>query len=226
MKLFFFLIITLFISYSGFSNPFYFKFPFEKITELTCKIHNYEDNSNSEIIYKFTYDNVVWRKTEFKIKNQWKSLDYFIRFENVNFELYNHKRARIQTGTISESQKLTSTLNITNNSNEIIGYVIYEFNSLGYVLKSNLTYFNPSINKEIKNIRNEYQYNCHNQLIFTNRFYQYFENSHKYKRRPNVSYKLTYCNPINQLNFKDVYYYDLKNESLIIHEERIYKYNT
>jgi len=220
------ILIMLILNFSkSYSHQLYFKFPFNTVTELTCKINNFEENLKSEIVFNFTYQNEVWRKTGYKYNNHWKSLHYFVRFENENFELYNHKRAKIQTGNISKNEKPKSVVKITNNSNEIIGYIEYHFNSQGFVLSSNLTYLNASIDKEIKSISNEFLYNCNNQLIYFTCDYTYFENSHKYKRRPNIFYQLIYCNPDNQYNFKDVYYYDFEFKNILIHEKRAFKYS-
>src|SRR5690606_27064941 len=89
----------------------HFKYDFDNVIEMTCVTTNLKDNTNSKVNYSFTYDHKIWRKVSYNLKsNGSRKLNFFINFDDDSYEIYNHKRAKVVTG---------SSINNVNNLSEI-----------------------------------------------------------------------------------------------------------
>lgn len=218
------IMVSFLFSISSQASYLFFKYPFTNITKLTSKIIDYTSQDKYEIITHFTHNNEIWRVEQYKQSGHRKSFDGFVIFDSFNYEKFNHKRAKIEIGTLDKKNKYTTSVAIKNNKDEEIGVVKYFFNELGYVLSISQSYFHSNAQKEIQNIYTHFQYNCANQLIFYSVSYNYFTTSHKYKRKSNGEYQIVNCNPDSKGNFKDIYYNSVKNNSILKFEKRHYTY--
>lgn len=203
---------------------FYFKYPFANVNQFTSNIINYASKDRNEITTHFTHKNEIWRVENHSYRGNRKSLNGFSVYDGMNYEKYNHKKAKIEIGVITKKDRYSASILVKNSQGEQIGLANYIFNELGYVLSVSKHYFNLTAQKEIQNINYRFKYNCFNQMIYYSVFYTYFNSSYKYKRKKDEEYIVINCNPDLKGNYRHLYFSSAIDGAILKFETREFTY--